>query len=119
MNSRLTAMLALVGLVGVGAGVRVLVYTPQPATRTILELKDAGILEGQRLVVDVDHLDQRVAARMVGPEHLARLLPDRLGRGQRMVAVAHGQGQRVAAGSIRVFGIKGLLTAQRKGPITG
>lgn len=51
MNSRLTAMLALVGLVGVGAGVRVLVYTPQPATRTILELKDAGILEGQRGVI--------------------------------------------------------------------
>lgn len=51
MTPRLAAMLTLAGVVTLGAGVRVFVYTPQPATRTMLELKDAGILEGQRLVI--------------------------------------------------------------------
>lgn len=51
MNSRLAAMLALAGTISVSAGVAVYVYTPQPATRSIAELKDAGILDGQRGIV--------------------------------------------------------------------
>lgn len=50
MNPKLAAMLSLAGVVTIAAGVSVYVYTPQPATRTVAELKDAGILEGQKLV---------------------------------------------------------------------
>lgn len=52
MNPKLKAMLTTaLGVVAVAAGVRVFVYTPQPATRTMAELKDAGILDLQRGVI--------------------------------------------------------------------
>ena len=51
MNPNLRNMLTLAGAVTIAAGVAVTVYTPQPASRTMAELKDAGILEGQRLVI--------------------------------------------------------------------
>ncbi len=50
MNPKLAAMISLVGVFTLG-GVGVFVYTPQPATRTMAELKDAGVLDGQRLVI--------------------------------------------------------------------
>jgi hypothetical protein len=49
VTPRLRNMLTAVGVFALGVGVYV--FTPQPATRTMLELKDAGILDGQRLVV--------------------------------------------------------------------
>lgn len=51
MNPKLAVMLVAAGAVTIAVGVRVTVYTPQPATRTMAELRDAGILEGQRLVI--------------------------------------------------------------------
>lgn len=51
MNSRLKSMLFLVGTVVVG-GVGFSLYTPQPATRSMAELRDAGIADGQRLVLE-------------------------------------------------------------------
>lgn len=51
MNSKLRSMLTAVGVFAL-AGIGVLVYTPQPATRSMLDLKDAGILEGQPLVIE-------------------------------------------------------------------
>ena len=50
MTSKLRAMLVSAGVFLLG-GVGVLVYTPQPASRTMLDLKDAGIMDGQRLVI--------------------------------------------------------------------
>ena len=50
MSPALRNMLVSVGLFSLGVGVYV--FTPQPATRTMLELKDAGILDGQRLVLE-------------------------------------------------------------------
>lgn len=44
-------MLLSVGVFLLG-GIGVYVYTPQPATRTMAELKDAGILDGQPVVVE-------------------------------------------------------------------
>jgi hypothetical protein len=49
MSPQLKAMVVSAGVFLMG-GVAFFVATPQPATRTMLELKDAGILEGQRLV---------------------------------------------------------------------
>lgn len=51
MSPQLRAMLALAGVVTIAVGVRVVVSTPTPATRTVAELKDAGILDLQRLVI--------------------------------------------------------------------
>ena len=50
MNSKLRAMLFTVGVVTLG-GVGFILNTPQPATRTMLELRDAGITDGQRIVL--------------------------------------------------------------------
>lgn len=46
MNSRLSAMLVAVGVLAGGF----LLLTPQPATRSMSELRDAGIAEGQPVV---------------------------------------------------------------------
>jgi hypothetical protein len=43
-------MLVAVGVFVLG-GIGVYVYTPQPATRTMAELRDAGILDGQKFVL--------------------------------------------------------------------
>ena len=51
MSARLRSMLYAVGVFVLG-GVAVSVYTPQPATRTMAELRDAGIGDGQRLVIE-------------------------------------------------------------------
>lgn len=50
MNPRLRAMLFAVGVVTLG-GVGFMLNTPQPATRTMLDLRDAGITDGQRIVL--------------------------------------------------------------------
>jgi hypothetical protein len=49
MNPRLRSMIIAVGVVALG-GVGFGLFTPQPATRSMLELRDAGILDGQRFV---------------------------------------------------------------------
>lgn len=49
MNPKLRNMLTLVGVTTLG-GVGFLLYTPQPATRTMADLRDAGINDGQRFV---------------------------------------------------------------------
>lgn len=51
MNPNLRNMLVAVGVFALG-GIGVAVFTPQPATRSMLELRDAGILEGQPLVIE-------------------------------------------------------------------
>lgn len=52
MNPKLLAMLTAVGVVTAG-GVGFILYTPQPSTRSMLELRDAGIAAaaGQRVVL--------------------------------------------------------------------
>lgn len=50
MNSKLRAMIVSAGVFLLG-GVAFVVSTPQPASRTMLELRDAGVLDGQRLVL--------------------------------------------------------------------
>lgn len=50
MNSKLQAMLVTVGVVTLG-GVSYVLTTPQPATRSMAELRDAGITDGQRFVL--------------------------------------------------------------------
>lgn len=50
MTPKLRNMLSLVGVVAL-AGTGFVLYTPQPATRTMAELRDAGINDGQRMVL--------------------------------------------------------------------
>lgn len=50
MTSKLRAMLVGVGVFVLG-GVGLIVSTPQPATRTMLELRDAGIADGQKFAL--------------------------------------------------------------------
>src|SRR5512137_393754 len=50
MNEKLRAMMVGVGIVVLG-GVGFYLYTPQPATRTIAELRDAAIADGQSLIL--------------------------------------------------------------------
>lgn len=50
MNPTLRNMLVSVGVVALG-GVGFKLYTPQPASRTMAELRDAGIIDGQRIVL--------------------------------------------------------------------
>ena len=50
MTPKLKAKLTAVGVFIFGVGFYV--YTPEPAGRTMLELKDAGILDGQRVVIE-------------------------------------------------------------------
>ena len=50
ISDKLRAMIALVGVVTFG-GVGFWLATPQPATRTMLELRDAGIADGQSLII--------------------------------------------------------------------
>lgn len=68
MNPKLAAMLSASVVFTLG-GVAIYVTTPQPATRTMLELKDAGILDGQRLV-------------LVCPERLTKQTKRRIERNQ-------------------------------------
>lgn len=68
MNSRLRSMLFVVGTVVLG-GVGFTLLTPQPATRTMAELRDAGITDGQRLV-------------LVCPERLTQQTRNRIKRNQ-------------------------------------
>jgi len=51
MNPKLRTMLTGVGVFLLG-GIGVYVYTPQPATRSMAELRDAGILDLQPLVIE-------------------------------------------------------------------
>lgn len=50
MNPKLRAMIVGVGTVILG-GVGLALYTPQPATRSMTELRDAGLVEGQPFVL--------------------------------------------------------------------
>jgi len=50
MNPKLRNMLVGVGVVVLG-GTGFLLYTPQPASRTMADLRDAGITDGQRIVL--------------------------------------------------------------------
>lgn len=50
MNSRLKTMVAVVGVVTLG-GISFLLYVPEPATIKMIELRDAGIREGQEFVL--------------------------------------------------------------------
>ena len=50
MTPQLKAMIVSAGVFLIG-GVAYVVSTPQPATRSMAELRDAGILDGQRLVI--------------------------------------------------------------------
>jgi hypothetical protein len=64
MNSKLKAMIVSVGVFTLG-GVGFYVYTPQPATRTMLELRDAGLADGQKFVlICPERLTQRTKNRI-------------------------------------------------------
>lgn len=64
MNTTLKSMVVAVGVVTLG-GVSFLLYTPQPANRTMLELRDAGIAEGQKFVLECpERLEPSTIARI-------------------------------------------------------
>ena len=64
MTSKLRSMIVGVGVFLLG-GVAFIVYTPQPAARTMAELRDAGILDGQKFVwVCPERLTKRTINRI-------------------------------------------------------
>lgn len=68
MNPKLRNIIAAVGTVILG-GTGMLLYTPQPATRTMAELRDAGIIAGQRFT-------------LICPEKLSRATRNRIEKRQ-------------------------------------
>jgi hypothetical protein len=72
MTSKLRSMIAGVGVFVLG-GVAFYVSTPQPATRTMAELRDAGILDGQKFVMTCP---ERLTSRT--KNRIKRLQPDAL-----------------------------------------
>lgn len=57
------------------AGAGFYVYTPQPATRTMLELRDAGILDGQRGVIECSERLTAQAKRRINANQPGLLRP--------------------------------------------
>ncbi|MDP2271247.1 MAG: hypothetical protein Q8K32_10985 [Archangium sp.] len=65
MNPSLRAMLTSALVVGFGGTVGFLLYAPQPQERTMLELRDAGIADGQPLtLICPERLTKRTANRI-------------------------------------------------------
>lgn len=64
MTPKLRTMLVTVGVFILG-GVGFVLSTPQPATRTMAELRDAGIADGQKFVIICpEHFDARTRNRV-------------------------------------------------------
>lgn len=75
MNSKLRNMLVVAGVVTLG-GVSYVLTTPQPATRTMAELRDAGITDGQRFVLTCpERLTQRTKRRIRDAQGVDALRP--------------------------------------------
>lgn len=75
MNSRLAPMLVVAGVVTLG-GVSYILTTPQPATRTMAELRDAGIADGQRFVLTCpERLTPRTKRRIRDAQGASALRP--------------------------------------------
>lgn len=68
MDPKLRAMIVAIGTATLAGGAFVL-YTPQPAARTMAELRDAGVADGQKFV-------------LVCPERLTDVTRRRIGRSQ-------------------------------------
>lgn len=51
MDPKLRSMLVVAGVVVLGGGVGFMLSTPQPATRSMAELRDAGVGDGQSVVL--------------------------------------------------------------------
>ena len=67
-------------------------------TGLISQKSNRGLRRGARGIITSLWIDQRIAARVLQADRGLGLLPDRLGGGQRMVAVAHGKQHRRRAG---------------------
>lgn len=124
MTPRLAAMLTLAGVVTLGAGVRVFVYTPQPATRTMLELKDAGILDGQRLVITCRERLTRQSKNRIEKNQPGLLRPSQgyatITRTARCINPDGGNCLRPSDGLVRVGDLEGsLIIPSLRADLTG
>ena len=112
MNQNLRNMIVPVGIF-VFAGVGIFVYTPQPATRTMAQLRDAGILDGQRGVVECSERLTNQAKRRINANQPGLLRPSQ-GYGQiaRTVRCFNPDGGlcfRVSDGLFRIGSLEGQI----------
>jgi hypothetical protein len=105
-------MLVTVGVVVLG-GVGVVLYTPQPATRTMAELRDAGITDGQRLVIECPERLTKQTVRRINANQPGLLRPKqsyaRVARTARCFNPDGGVCFRPSDGLVRVGNLEGKL----------
>jgi len=112
MNPNLRNMLVAVGVFTLG-GIGVYVYTPQPATRSMLELRDAGILDGQPLVIECPERLTRQTKRRISVNQPGLLRPSQsyahVARTARCFSPDGGNCFRANIGTARIADLEGDL----------
>lgn len=112
MSPKLRAMVVSAGVFLLG-GVGFLVYTPQPATRTMEELRDAGILDGQRGVIECPERLTKQAKRRINSNQPGLLRPSqsygRVARTMRCFNPDGGLCYRNSDGQLRVSDLEGEI----------
>lgn len=112
MNSKLKAMLASSAVFILG-GISYFVATPQPASRSMLELKDAGILDGQRLVIVCPERLTKQTVRRINAKQPGLLRPQQayahIARSARCFNPDGGNCLRPSDGLARVSDLEGEL----------
>ena len=112
MNPSLRNMLVGAGVFLLG-GIGVYVYTPQPATRSMLELRDAGILDGQPVVIECPERLTAQTKRRIANAQPGQLRPGqsyaRIARTARCFSPDAGNCFRAADGVARIGDLEGEL----------
>lgn len=110
MTPRLKAMLVTVGIATLGGGL-VFLTTPQPSTRTMLELRDAGLADGQRFVLVCPERLTQQTRRRINAAQPGALRPRQQYAQVARVAVC----LRADGGAGNCFGVAGNLLAVAEG----
>lgn len=112
MTQNLRNMLVGVGVFLLG-GIGVYVYTPQPATRSMLELKDAGILDGQPIVIECPERLTNRTKRRINSAQPGQLRPGqsyaRIARTARCFSPDAGNCFRASDGVARIADLEGKV----------
>ena len=110
MTPQLRNMLVGVGVFLLG-GIGVYVYTPQPATRSMLELRDAGVLDGQPLVIECPERLTAQTKRRINSAQPGQLRPGqsyaRIARTARCFSPDAGNCFRATDGGARIADLEG------------
>lgn len=110
MDPKLRAMLVTIGVASLG-GVGFFLYTPQPASRTMTELRDAGITDGQRFTIICPERFTKATANRINKRQPGLLRPKQgYGRIARLAVCFNpdaGNCFRPSDGALRVADLEG------------